>query len=298
MRISVTPFLLVVAIITASGCGPPKILDACQNGDSYPHPQNLTIKEALFIRERNCAPHILASAFLIDRERGLLASAKHFVGNESDGQAKVFFNGRVYNGFLVRLPPITDLAVIKIQGNFNPADFPEAYKIATRIEVGDNVFVRGIHPHPKQLVGDKTIIPIQAMYYGLIGKPDIWVYESLEANIITLDLPIKNKDLSDEFHEDISEISNNYINLKMAKNHIFTFGGLSGGPTVNEQGEVVGINANQLPKDCVPRTENCITQGDPVLTEAGLKRRPFDELNIVPASELEKLIPLLADRGY
>ncbi|MBI2669933.1 MAG: trypsin-like peptidase domain-containing protein [Candidatus Yanofskybacteria bacterium] len=292
MKLPIALFGLFVFSLFVLGCGPPNLSNDCQNTDRFP--QNFSAKEALFIRERNCAPHILASAFLIDRERGLFASAKHFVGNESDGQAKVFFNGRVYDGFLVQLPPITDVAVVKIQGNFDPTTFPEAYGLS-QAKIGDKVFVKGIHPHPKQLTGNNKIILIYEVYYGLIGEPQILVYESIEADIISLNLPIKNKDLSDEFSEDISEISNNYINLKMAKNHLFTFGGLSGGPTVNERGEVVGINANQLPKDCVPRTENCIVQGEPVLTKSGLKPRPFDELNIVPASELEKLIPLLAD---
>lgn len=293
MRMSAVTFLLPAILIILSGCGPPEIPSACQNGNSYPHSQNFIAKEALFIRERNCRPHVIASAFLIDRKRGLFASAKHFVGSESDGQAKMFFNGRVYDVFLVRLPAVTDAAVIKIQSDFNPVIFPESYRFASRAAVGDKVFVKGIHPHPKQLIGDNKIIPIFELFYGLIGEPETLVYESLESKITDLNLPIKNKDLG-EFTEDISEISNNYINLKIAKDHIFTFGGLSGGPTANERGEAVGINANQLPKDCVPRTENCIRQGDPILVGLEIKFRPFDELNIVPISELEKLLPLIA----
>ena len=110
MKIPIARFLLAVTIMLVSGCGPSRMSSACQNSDRYP--QSFTAKEALFIRERNCSPHILASAFLIDRERGLFASAKHFVGSEGDGESKIFFNGRIYDGFLVRLPPITDIAII------------------------------------------------------------------------------------------------------------------------------------------------------------------------------------------
>src|SRR3989344_7075593 len=137
MRKTIVRLLTTAIIISAYGCGPSKISSVCQNPAYYQ--QNIVIREALFIRERNCSLHILASAFLIDRERGLFASAKHFIGSESDGKAKVFFNGRVYDGFLVRLPPVTDVAVIKIAGNFDPADFPEPYKIAQNIKVNDGV---------------------------------------------------------------------------------------------------------------------------------------------------------------
>ena len=281
MRMSIALFLLAVAILTISGCGPPKISDTCQNGDSYTHPRNLIIKEALFIRERNCAPNILASAFLIDKERGLFASAKHFVGSESDGQAKIFFNGKIYDGFLVRLPPITDVAIIKIAGNFNSADFPEPYIIAQSIKVGDRVFVRGIHPHPKALQENKTIIPISRDYYGELGMDREFVYDNLEGAIIDLTAKIQNKEIGDS-SELLSEVTNTYIKLETEEDHKFSFGGLSGGPTINERGELVGINSSER-------------SGGLELTEEGLGYHPWKTFHLVPASELEKLMPLLAN---
>lgn len=93
-----------------SGCGPGSSrLNQYQKNSFYP--QSFSSPVALFIRERNGTPFILASAFLIDKPRGLFASAKHFVGNESDGNCKIFFNGQVYNGFLVRVAAVTDLSI-------------------------------------------------------------------------------------------------------------------------------------------------------------------------------------------
>src|SRR3989344_4929157 len=95
--------------------------------------QNLKTPVALFIRERNSAPMVIASAFLIDKQRGLFASAKHFVGKQSDGHCKIFFNGVVYQGFLVQVPAITDLVVIKIDGRFDADSFPDPFRIAEQI---------------------------------------------------------------------------------------------------------------------------------------------------------------------
>lgn len=281
MKIPATLFLSVAIFTTLSGCGSPEISSTCQNGNTYWYPPNFTIKEALFIRERNCRPHITVSAFLIDRERGLFTSAKHFVGSESDGQAKIFFNGRVYDGFLVRLPPVTDIAVIKISGRFNPADFPEPYKIAGHAEVGDKVFVRGIHPHPVGLIGNKKIIPITLIYYGELGTGQEFVYDDLEAKVTDLAYKIKNEEIGGS-SELLSGITNTYIKLETKEDHRFSFGGLSGGPTVNGRNELVGINSSEK-------------EGGLELTREGIGYVPWKTFHLVPASELEKLMSLTAD---
>ncbi|MBI2063517.1 MAG: trypsin-like peptidase domain-containing protein [Candidatus Yanofskybacteria bacterium] len=279
MKITIVRFLLAVSILSVSGCGPPKVSSVCQNPAYYQ--QNIVIREALFIRERNCSLHILASAFLIDRERGLFASAKHFIGSESDGKAKVFFNGRVYDGFLVWLPPVTDVAIIKIAGNYDPASFPEPYKVAQNIKVGDKVFVRGIHPHPAALQGNKIILPILRGYYGVLGKNEEFVHDDLEGKITDIAAKIQNKNIVGS-SELLSEVTNTYIKLETKEDHLFSFGGLSGGPTVNEESELVGINSSE--------------QGGYLeLTERGIEYHPWKTFHLVPASELEKLMPMIAN---
>lgn len=273
----ISGLLLFFTVILS--CGPSKIPSACQNPNYYP--QNFTYKEALFIRERNCSPYILASAFLIDRERGLFASAKHFVGSESDGNVKIFFNGRVYDGFLIKLSPVTDIAIIKIQGSFNPASFPEPYRIAQNINVGDKIFIRGIHSHPKVLQENKVVIPISRNYYGELGRKGEFVYDNLEGKITDLTAKIQNKEIGGS-SELLSEVTNEYIKLETKEDHRFSFGGLSGGPTVNDREELVGINSNEV-------------RAFLELTEKGIEYHPWKTFHLVPASELEKLMLLLVD---
>ncbi len=273
---------------------------ACSNkptapnyGRGYTYRQEIKTPVALFIRERNGVPTVLASAFLIDKQRGLLASAKHFVGTDADGECKIFFNGRVYNGTLVRVPPTTDIAVIKIIDRFNQANFTEPYPMAGEIEKDDKVFVKGIHPHHPKLRSDKVIIPIFQEYYQmiwrnpnrvyLISEGDEFVYDDLPAKVMNLTKELKNKNMGIKI-ESIAEISNTYIELKTDEDHKFSFGGLSGGPTINERGELIGINSNEI---------QAHWEIDPERRKATY--HPWNNMNIVPVAELQKLLPHLAN---
>lgn len=284
MKTQIAKFCLLIVAITIFGCGPPKEhLNIYQKEARYPQPPNFKVNEALFIRERNGKPHIVASSFLIDKKRGRFASAKHFVGSESDGQCKIFFNGRVYDGFLLQLPPITDVAVIQIEGDFDPGNFPEPYKIANQIGVGDKIFIRGIHPHPKKLQENRIILPVFREYYGILGRNDEFIYDNLEGKIVDLKVPLINKDIGGS-SELLAEVSNKYTRLKTKEDHLFSFGGLSGGPTVNEKNEFVGINSSEK-------------SGGLELEQKGnaflVTNHPWVTFHLVPASELEKLIPQL-----
>lgn len=277
-------YLLITAIITL-GCGPPKEhLNIYQKEARYPQPPNFKVNETLFIRERNGSPNIMASAFLIDKQRGRFASAKHFVGSEGDGQCKIFFNGKVYDGFLLQLPPITDIAVIQISGSFDPATFPEPYKIAHQIAIGDKIFVRGIHPHPTKLQDNKVILPIFREYYGVLGREDEFVYDTLEGKITKLKVNLINKNIGGS-SELLSEISNNYIGLETNDDHRFSFGGLSGGPTVNERNELVGINSSEKQGGWEMEQEGNMIE---------ITDKPWKQFHLVPASELEKIMPQIA----
>ncbi len=272
----------VCSIVT--GCGPPgSNLNIYQEAKRYQ--QNTNVREALFIRERNGTPFILASAFLIDKQKGRFASAKHFVGSESDGQCKIFFNGHVYDGFLLNLPPITDLAIVQILGSFDTKSFPEPYKIAEYVNVGDKIFVRGIHPHPLTLQKNKIILPIFRDYYGLVRNGNEFVFDDLGGKITKLNVPIQNKRIRGS-PETLAEVTNLYTELKTTEEHRLSidrgFGGLSGGPTVNERNELVGVNSNETP-------------GGLELRDGTITNRPWNTLFLVPAKELEKLLPLIAN---
>lgn len=279
MKLAIAAFAIIFYF---NSCGPPQTTNNYLK-TSRQYKQNFTAREALFVRERNGMPFVMASAFLIDKQKGRFASAKHFVGSESDGQCRIFFNGRVYDGFLLKLPPITDLAVFQISGYFDPTSFPEPYKIAKQIRAGNKIFIRGIHPHPLAFQKNKIILPIYRDYYGLSFMNGEFVYDSLEGKVIKLDVPLKNKNIGG-FSGALAEFSNLYTKLKTQEEHRLTptrgFAGLSGGPTVNEKEELVGVNSNE-------------ERGGLELRKEGVVYKPWDTLYLVPVSELEELMPQL-----
>ncbi len=239
--------------------------------------QDFKIKEALFVKERNGAPYAMGTAFLIDKERGLFASAKH-VGIQARDVCKIFFNGRVYNAFLLKLPPITDVGIIKIDGPFDPSDFPEPYKFASKINKGDKTFTRGIHPHPKKYQDAGRLLPLMRGYYFILGRDGEFVYDNLEGEISDLDKRIENKKIGGS-SKMLADVTSSYIELKMKKDHHFSFGGLSGGPTVNDREEVVGINSSEV-------------GGYLEITEDGKAQyHPWTTFHLVSISELIKLLP-------
>lgn len=240
--------------------------------------QNLKTPVALFIRERNDAPLVTASAFLIDKQRGLFASAKHYMGKESNGDCKIFFNGKVYNGFLVQVPVITDVAVIKIVGRFDTSDFPEPYRFASQGREGERVLVRGIHLHSQLLQQGKIVIPILRQYYGVI-KEDEFVFDDLGATIVDMRYQIKNETIRDS-SEVLGFVTNIFIKLRMDEDHLFSFAGLSGGPVVNERDELVGITAVE-------------ERAHLEITTEGIKYKPWVTLSLVSAEELAQLFPQL-----
>lgn len=273
----ITLFFFLMGEISIMGCVRyPDHRTEAQKIERYT--QNLKMPVALFIRERNGVPMVIASAFLIDKQGGLFASAKHFVGKQSDGDCKIFFNGKVYNGFLVQVPAITDVAVIKIDGRFDASNFPEPYRFASQVRNGERVFVRGIHPHSEFLQQNKVVIPIFRQYYGVL-KEDEFVFDDLAARVIDTRQQIKNGEIRDG-SEALGMVTNVFIKLRTEEDHLFSFAGLSGGPVVNEHDELIGITAVE---------EGAYLE----VTADGLKYRPWVTISLVPVEELAQLIPHL-----
>lgn len=272
-------WLGLTLVFTLFACGPrPSEPNQYQKNSFYP--QDLSSPVALFVRERNGGPFILASAFLIDKQRGIFASAKHFVGNESDGRCQIFFNGRVYKGFLVTEPEVTDAVAIKIDGPFDSQTFPEPYPLAAGVRKGERVFIQGIHPHPSRFQVNQKIIPIFSQYYGIVGKGDEFVFDNLEAEVVDTSRKIENSTIKDS-SEILANISGIYVELKAKEDHGFSFSGLSGGPTINERQELIGINAVENPAYWE-------------LNREGLAYHPWVTLNLVPVEEVRKLVSKLS----
>ena len=115
----------------------------------------------------------------------------------------------------------------------------------------------------------------------MLGRDDEFVYDDLEGRVVDAAKKIENKQIKDS-SETLADITVGYIELLMSQDHEFSFGGLSGGPTVNEKGELVGINSSEV-------------QAYLELTDRGLIYHPWTTFHLVPASELEKLMPLIAN---
>lgn len=283
---------LALLLLFASSCGErpekPK--------NTYPHTAPAT-PVALVVAEWNGRPHILASAFLVEREKGAFLTAKHFTDDlEALGgdTCRLFFNGKVFTARIAKLPPLRDAALLQISGDFDPASFPEPYKVsALEPRIGEKVFVLGLHPHPfwireQNLKGGHgdTVIPILKNYYGMIefdkNREMEIVSDRLEASVIEIQTKIKFGDEEDAWTE-LRNSANSYIRARTKLNHKFSFGGLSGGAVTNAAGELIGLITAEDPAR-LEFDENGRLEGIDFSIQI-----VFDTLYITPIEDLKDL---------
>ena len=273
-------WLSLFLILALSACGPqPSEPNEDQKDGSYS--QDFSTPTALLVHERNGEPFSMASAFLIEREPGFFSTAKHFVEDLSGTEFKIFVNGKVYLGNVAATPAISDLGLVVIGGNFKADDLLSPYKLSNgqKLKVGDTVRVRGFHPHPPHLQMDKILVGIIRGYYGMPWSKNEFVFDDLEAKVSNLALEIKNKDIGGT-PEGFGFISNTYIEITTNEDHQFSFGGLSGGPVVDKNNEVVGIVANAQ-------------DGGYILEGHEVVYYPWKTIRIVPVEELHKLVAVI-----
>ncbi|MDP3730989.1 MAG: hypothetical protein Q8R34_00635 [bacterium] len=270
--------LSLFLVLALSACGPrPSEPNEYQQNGFYSHPQALKTPVTLLVQERNGEPFYTASAFLIEKERGIFSTAKHFVEHLGTEEFKIFCNGKVYQGLVMVTASTSDLAIVGIKDKFNPADLPEPSILAESSPgAGALVRVQGIHPHPPHLQIDKILVEIMRGYYGMSWKKNEFVFDDLEAKVSNPDKEVKNKDIEGT-PEGFGLISNTYIEIITAEDHRWSFGGLSGGPVVDGNNEVVGIVAHG-------------EEGGDVLIGLVIVYQPWKVLRIVPIEELHKLI--------
>lgn len=259
MRLKIAS-LSLLAIVLLAGCNPPAEIGRNPYWEENRYPQDFKTNVALLVIEWNgLKPHILASAHLADREKGIFYTAKHFTdafGSLGPDYCKVFFNGKVFRARLIKVPPIRDAALIRLIQPFSMTGFLEPLLIAKdKPKLGDRIYIQGFHPHQywirkaneKEGFPDK-VIPIIEEYYEQItrnlDKETQVVFDNLEGRVVKLDprAVLRNPFTSDEEKEAALEYENDsYIKVRMVRDHKFSFGGLSGGAAVNEQGELIGI---------------------------------------------------------
>ena len=222
---------------------------------------------------------MVGSAFLINKTQGIFGTAKHVVG-EFETKYKLFFCGRVYVAERMLDTGVTDVSFLKIISSFDSNDFPNPYPINDAVEKGEDVFVRGVHMHPKELQKGKIIHRIVRDYYGVIypkEKEREFVYDNLSATIIDKESLRRGDSVKNDDQNEPNALVQKDFGLKTKQDHKISFGGLSGGPTVNSRNEVIGINVVESG-----------SEGDFVLDEHGINYRPRVTLELLPSEELKR----------
>ena len=253
--------LLTSLLFVVIACNPPLIENVYRKEGRYP--SNINVPVVFLVSEWAGKIRVLASGWLIDGGNGTLFSAKHFTDTFINNpielgikECKVFLSGKVYTCVVVRVPPQRDAVVLKILGSFNQSKLPKPYKISTtKLKIGDKVYVQGFHPHSLEIMKSNMddgfrdlVVPVLKNFFELreadpTRQREV-VFDNLVGKRVKLDPDsIRNNPLlNDEEKEGALKYENDsYIKVLMARDHKFSFGGLSGGVVLNEKGEAVGI---------------------------------------------------------
>lgn len=296
-------------------CNPPPELNRNEYREENRFPQDFKGTGAYLVLEWNGkSPHIMASGNLINREKGIFRTAKHFTdafGSLGVDYCKVFFNGKVYRATLIRVPPIRDAALIKLLPPFDVDDFPELLPVASEMpKLGDKIYVQGFHPHAYSIrQANKTEgfpdkeINIFETYYGQVvkdlSKESQVVFDNLEGIRVmpNLEAILKNKLLDDEQKKAYLELENDrYIKVLTARDHKFPFGGLSGGVALNDKGEAFGvITAQDIFRFELDEHGLFSMPGGGEVSVIEIKKQFWDTIYITPLDSIKELDEYVKD---
>lgn len=262
---------IILILFVLAACGPPKDhLNHFQKTRTYPVSGECKEPVAAVVIERNGRFDVAAatgSASLEDKERGIFSTADHVV--ELDVEYKLFLCGRVYKARRILDPGVSDVGFLKITDDFDPSVFPEPYELAESVQVGEQVFIRGIHRHPKKLQEGKVIHGVVQKYYGLVDTKE-FVYDDLSAMITNKEVLTPNSVFENQDFGELRDVVLRNFVARAIHDHVTRFSGLSGGPTVNRMGQKVGINSNG-PTD----------EGETI---------PVVTMNLLPVDELKRAL--------
>ena len=273
---------VLIFLIFLAGCGPSKDhLNNFQKTGTYPISGECKEPVAAVVIERNGRFDVAAatgSASLSEpKEAGIFSTADHVVG--LDVEYKLFFCGQVYKARRILDPGISDVGFLKITDDFDPAIFPEPYELAESVRVGEPVSVRGIHMHPEKLQEGKVVHEIVQKYYGLTTATE-FVYDDLSALIMNKEILTPNSAVAGTDSGELNAVVLRNFSVRAIDDHVISFGGLSGGPTVNRRGQQVGINSTELREE-----------GQTILELDGIFHYyPRVTLNLLPVDELKRAL--------
>lgn len=276
--LSLTLFALSFALFA---CGPSKDhLTHYQKTRTYPVEGKCVEPVAAVVIERNGrfdVANATGSASLEDKDRGIFSTANHVVF--LDIEYKLFFCGRVYKARRILDSGVSDVGFLKITDSFDPSVFPKPYELAGSVAVGEQVFIRGVHKHSKNLQDEKVIHRIVREYYGLVDTEE-FVYDDLSAMITDKDVLTPNSVIENQDSGELKDVVLRNFAARAIHDHVRKFSGLSGGPTVNRMGQKVGINSNG-PTD----------EGETILERDGIFHYyPVVTMYLLPVDELKRAL--------
>lgn len=290
------------------GCGPSDEETNIYRRDRF-FPGGLNVPVALVVGEWAGKPRIMGSAWLIDGGNGALFTAKHvtdaFMNDTIElggSECKLFLNGRVYDCFVDRVPPLRDAAVLRISSPVNLAELPKPYKISAEkivLNVGDKVSIQGLHPHLKEIrdanetEGFKDlVVPIfRTFYEQRFGNDCIdreVAFDNLEARIVKLNVRIRIDDQENDPMSELKYQENTYFQIITLRNHKFSFAGLSGGVAIrlNKNGEPEAIGTITAER---PVEFDYDKQGD-LISPCGSLPLVADTIAITPIEAVKDLV--------
>lgn len=265
----------------------------------------MNVPVAYLTSEWGGKPKVMASGWLIEGAEGVLFSAKHFSDvfinsfiELGGGECKAFIASRVYDCINVQVPPLRDAVVLKLLGSSDTVELPKPYKIFKgKLKVGDKLIVQGFHPHPAEITKlnkndglTDIFVPILKNYYEIRTADPLLqkevVFDSLEVRIVDLNSKIR---IDDDQNNPLGELKyeiNTFIRATTARNHRFSFGGLSGGVALklNEKGELeaVGIMTAERPVRFEYDKKGQVV-------DKTVKVAVFDEVMITPIDSVREL---------
>lgn len=269
--------------------------------------QEISIPVGAIVIERNGSPYSMGSAFLIHEEDRRFVTNDHVIEMTRlypSVEMKLFFECRVYDITLERMASIHDAALVYISNEVDTQRWPKPYSInRDTVSVGDKVNIQGVHRHLhlhhyRNVSWGYNDPPffVRRDYYGWDYQPNplsAWefFFDDLEASVFEVDATknvLYDKGVISGDMQEIRTSTNRFFSAKTKRNHVESFGGLSGGVVINQDREIVGIITLEEPQ----RWEIQPLPGDPGDTTGTVRQGLIpirDVIAVTPVSEVMEI---------